>query len=1250
MKELTNRQRQVLEFIQHQQEKEGLNPTFHEIAKHFRFKSLNAAVDHVRALVAKGRLRRSPRRARALQVVPGTKPKVPSLDLSRVRSIPIYGSIPAGLPQDGTQEQEGCVLMDVDTLGIKPTARTFGLKVRGDSMVGRHIVDGDVAIVEHGVQPRPGDVVAALDRRPGHAQNVSDAARQTVFARGKPEIPGPDPAAGTANPGRHGGPDPETQLSLALSSAPSDDSPRSIVHLDADAFFASVEQAADPRLRGKPVAVGGEKRGIIASASYEARQFGIYTPMPTAVARRLCPKLIVLPGDFEKYELFSRLMFSYAYDFTPDVEIGSIDEGYFDLTGVRKPAGGRLPRRSAEPSGNRSSSPSAKASPATNWSARSPPSSTSRPRSNACRRAAKSAFLRPLANNWLPGVGPKTARQLNAAGLARIGQIAHTPAELLGLLVGQPGAARLRKFRLGHRRPAGGARARPRQILQRAGNLRRRHHRRGIPRGHAAAHGRPADGQGARGRQKHPHRDRQGPLQRHGRRAGRRKPARADRPGNGHLRAADPALLRKAWQRRVSLRLVSLKLSNVYDSRLHGGLALDDAARKHEAQQRLADVVDELRQKFGRQAVLRGHDFRRCTKRNCRPGSQPEYIRRPILTSPRRCRGQQSAAGTHRRCLPERHDLGRTERGHPRPPVRTGQPGRRVRTVRQCPRAGNQSVPLSVHSYYSFLDSTLSVQAIVDLAKRHELPAIALTDRNNLHGAVEFAQAADRAGIQADPRRGTRRCRDAGFALYVENDAGYRNLCRILTSLVVGPSCSRQNIQSPVRLGRPRFMTLCLARLKAGDDALSTEGLLAVSPAAELARVFPGPLLPRDRQPAKPVTKGDRRALPCVAALPVHYDRPADRWKYDIVQSIRTLTLLRQAHPEKRLDGDYHFRTAGRDAPACSAPTRSCWPHSREIADRCDFAFPLGQAAIPRLRARRTARRRADFLRRLVLEGLRRRYPRRPCAAASADRGGTGHHHARSATRNISWWCGISCRNAAGAGIEWITRGSAADSLVCYCLGISGVCPIRFDLYFRRFLNKERMALNKLPDIDVDFPHDRKDDVVDLIFEKYGPAHTAVVGGFSTFQARSAFAEVAKVLGVSEFQVRRFTERFPHFARRGELAEAIAESQECRDLPLDQEPYRTALEMAQFLDGFPRYPKMHPCGLVLSRQPMDELTPCFHLGQRLSHHAFRHGLGRSHRAGEDGHPGPGRPGGDARCEDAPETRCLSSGPQASSPV
>jgi DNA-directed DNA polymerase III PolC len=202
----------------------------------------------------------------------------------------------------------------------------------------------------------------------------------------------------------------------------------------------------------------------------------------------------------------------------------------------------------------------------------------------------------------------------------------------------------------------------------------------------------------------------------------------------------------------------------------------------------------------------------------------------------------------------------------------------------------------------------------------------------------------------------------------------------------------------------------------------------------------------------------------------------------------------------------------------------------------------------------------------------------------------------------ITWDFLQECRRR---GIEWITRGSAADSLVCYCLGIGGVCPIRFDLYFRRFLNKERMALHKLPDIDIDFAHDLKDDVVKLIFEKYGREHCAVVGGFSTFQARSAFAEVAKVLGVAEREVRKFTDHFPWSFGGGwipdeptpsggaGLIEMLRASPENRDLPFDEEPYKTALEMAEFLDGVPRHPKMHPCGVVLSRQTMHELTPTF---------------------------------------------------------
>jgi repressor LexA len=160
MKELTKRQKQVLEFIQRQQQAAGLTPTFREIAAHFRFSSPNAAVAHVQALLVKGALKNLPGRARSLRIVDLQHP--PERSRPRVVSVPIYGSIPAGRPEDATQQEEGCVLIDIETLGIKPTTRTFGLKVRGDSMIGKSIVDGDIAIIEHGVQPRTGDVVAAL--------------------------------------------------------------------------------------------------------------------------------------------------------------------------------------------------------------------------------------------------------------------------------------------------------------------------------------------------------------------------------------------------------------------------------------------------------------------------------------------------------------------------------------------------------------------------------------------------------------------------------------------------------------------------------------------------------------------------------------------------------------------------------------------------------------------------------------------------------------------------------------------------------------------------------------------------------------------------------------------------------------------------------------------------------------------------------------------------------------------------------
>ena len=859
---------------------------------------------------------------------------------------------------------------------------------------------------------------------------------------------------------------------------------RSIVHLDADAFFASVEQAADTRLRGKPIAVGGDKRGIIASASYEARQFGIYTPMPTVRARRLCPKLIVLPGDYEKYERFSNWMFSYAYDFTPDVEIGGIDEGYLELTGARK-----SPVEIAQTL-RRAIGQTLKISISEGIGANKLISQiASKLKKPSCfihiPIGHEIEFLNPLANYWLPGIGPKTSLRLNSAGLARIEQIAATPVDLLALLLGKA-AVQTREFAYGRDdrpvvREAAPAKSYGQQETFAADTTDDEFIEATLRRMADELMSKVRmDGKSVR------------TLTVKVRYNDMAEDQRSESLGEPTDLETDlyPLLwpmLRKAWQRRVSLRMVSVKFSNLYDGYVRTELPLDTPIRQHDDRRRLALVIDELRNTHGHSVIMRGHDL--------------------LLT-------------------------GKLKQPAPAEALRPPTPS--------AVQSKTTWVPLNVHSYYSFLDSTLSPSGIIELASRHKLPAVALTDRGNLHGAVEFVQAARAAGIK--PIIGAEVVYDdAPVWLFVMNAIGYRNLCRILT--------------------RPSVLKNC-----------DTTGLIAVG-SAELAVRFP-----------------NRFYAHSVVAMPaVHYAAPSDRWKYDVVQSIRTLTLLRQPHPEKRLDANCHFVSPAEMLAAYSGKEQLLQVTS-EIADRCNFELELGHLQFPEFKPPDGTTARA-YLRHLVIEGLRHRYPGQGTKMLSqveeelgiiAEVGYEGYFL-------VVWDILQECKRL---GIEWITRGSAADSLVCYCLGISDVCPIRFDLYFRRFLNKDRMALKKLPDIDIDFAHDRKDDVVDLIFKKYGREHVAVVGGFNTYQARSAFADVAKVLGVSEFQVRRFTEKIPRSSAK-DLVEVVAHCQEAQELPVAEDPYKSALQMAEFLDGFPRHPKMHPCGVVLSRNPITDLVPCF---------------------------------------------------------
>jgi len=481
------------------------------------------------------------------------------------------------------------------------------------------------------------------------------------------------------------------------------------------------------------------------------------------------------------------------------------------------------------------------------------------------------------------------------------------------------------------------------------------------------------------------------------------------------------------------------------------------------------------------------------------------------------------------------------------------------------------------HSWYSMLDGTMPVGQIVDAAVACRMPMVGLVDTEGLTGAVDFYKKAKAAGLHPVIGSMVRAQEGEWLSLLVENATGYRNLCRLLTRGV-----SRQ------RLAELRDGLICLygPRNPAAQSAM-----------APYREIFDGnfvleisPHHAEDLKKARSFMEAGRRMRVAVAATAeAHYLTPEDRPLYDMAASMRTLTLLGQEHEEKLpVAGRYHFHTP-EEMQRHFAEIPRALDNTMRIAERCRFDFPLGEIHFPEFAAGTEGT--SAMLRRMSEEGLRRRYGPRP-GSEQRERlrreleviGQVGYAGYFLIFADIVRW-------ANDHGIASLARGSAAGSLVCYTLGISNVCPFRFGLSFERFLNRERMQFAKLADIDLDLPWDKRDEVVQYVFERYGEGHVAMIGAVNTFQGRAAVADLAKVYGIPEREVRRFTEHLPHF--HGDAAAVAARTPECRHLPIEQEPYRTVLETAWRLEGAPRHRMMHPCGLVISASPIEDRMPLF---------------------------------------------------------
>jgi DNA-directed DNA polymerase III PolC len=344
-------------------------------------------------------------------------------------------------------------------------------------------------------------------------------------------------------------------------------------------------------------------------------------------------------------------------------------------------------------------------------------------------------------------------------------------------------------------------------------------------------------------------------------------------------------------------------------------------------------------------------------------------------------------------------------------------------------------------------------------------------------------------------------------------------------------------------------------------------------------------LSPRDGRVLREAERiGRKLGVPLAATNNVHFPRPEEHLHHRAVNAIRTGGLLTTVAPPEITTGEAWFKPA--------AEMQKCFPDhpewlqaTLEIAERCNLQLELGKPIFPEFPVPDNESA-FSYLRKLSFESARKRYkPLRPGVLSRLTHELEVIEKLHLAPYFLLVWDIVE--EARRRGIPAVARGSAASSIVTYCLGISCVCPLRWGLYFERFLNEQR---GDCPDIDIDICGARRDELLDYVYEHWGAEHVAMIGSFITMHARLAVREIAKVFGVPPGEVNRFTKRLPHRPVR-EILQAIRGLPECRDLPIDDEPWKTILQVALRLDDAPRHLGIHPCGTVISARPLTWLTP-----------------------------------------------------------
>ncbi len=493
--------------------------------------------------------------------------------------------------------------------------------------------------------------------------------------------------------------------------------------------------------------------------------------------------------------------------------------------------------------------------------------------------------------------------------------------------------------------------------------------------------------------------------------------------------------------------------------------------------------------------------------------------------------------------------------------------------------------PLWCKSNYSFLEGASHPEELVEQAHALGLPALALTDRDGVYGIVRAHVRARELGVHLICGAQTSLAGGAQVVLLATDRAGYANLCRLVTRGRRRHAKGECSVAVDEVCGHAAGLLVLWpgAHWAAEADADRDRPALAALRDAFGDRAYG--LLARHRLAGEAPREGWLRArareigLPLAAGTEVLYHDPARRDLQDVLACIRHGASLARAGRRIRANAEHGLKAPAdvaalyRDDPAAVARTV-------EIAARCRFSLDAIRYRYPSEHLPDGATS-SDWLRRLTEEGARRRFGGRvpPSVRTQIAKELALIDELDYCGYFLTMWEIVEfCRRH---GILCQGRGSAANSAVCYCLGITAVDPTRVDLLFERFLSRERA---EPPDIDLDIMHERREEVIQFVYEKYGRDRAAMVANVVRYRARSAVREVGKALGLPETAVDRLAKRLSHHdAVDGDTVRQVLDGGGTAADHL--------VRLAGEIEDFPRHLSIHPGGFLLGHEPVHDLVP-----------------------------------------------------------